>query len=180
MALVAIAAFFLVCAFGAWRLRRIRTRGLLGHPHRQLRLGAWRLLWPQWWEEPRPSGPGHWEAATHDHDGRVQILELRGPEAASAPESFLRAFLARRDVAPDAWMLETAAGEHGAMHLVEGRAHIHARERAYVWLARVPGAGGGPALAIFYRASVLYGFADGVWLHEVASRARAAAAPSQP
>ena len=171
-ALLVLAGLFLAGGYGAWQLRRLRRHGLDAAAPRPVAAGGWQLGWPTGWETPRADGRG-FVAATFDHDGRVELQPLFGPAAAAAPEPCLRAFLQQRQVQLDDWLLEDDAGAHGRFHSVEGRGRRD-QARGYFWLARVPGPQPDRALLLFYHASVLYGLADGFWLHQIAARARLA------
>ncbi len=165
IALAAFAAFFGFVALGAWRLWRIKRRGMAGHAHAVLELGDWFLPWPAWWPDPRPLGPGWW-AGPLDHDGRLEIHPLAGARAALQGRDFLEEVLRERGIRLDETLFEEVPGAYGEVVQVEGRADLPGGERAWIWMARVPG----PAhsgLFLAYRSSVLYGLADGFWLHEI-------------
>ena len=97
VALALLASFFGFLGLGAWKLWRIKQRGLLGHEHVVLELGDWFLVWPGWWPDPRATGPGWW-AGSLDHDGRLELIPLEGARAQMEPQAFLFQVLEERGV----------------------------------------------------------------------------------
>ncbi|KAA3610811.1 MAG: hypothetical protein DWQ01_07840 [Planctomycetota bacterium] len=175
VAAVVLGFIFLFLLRAALQLRRIKKLGLEGHPHRKIQIEAWHSIWPQDWPSPK-SMPADsqgekqgWLAGPLDHDGRLLFLPLEKPEEPT-PEAFLKSFLESRLLLLDEWDLEEMPGRHGTIAAVEGRAKVQVSERGYVWAAWIPGPQSNQGLMLLYRASVLFGLADGFWLHEVATR----------
>jgi len=158
-------------------LRRLRRRREAGWEALGVALGPWHLSWPAWWPPPGELAPGVWEAAPLDHDGRL-LLRLLPAGDPLAPEDTLRHAFAGLGAVPDAWEPEEFPGRHGTATAVESRA-TWSHERLWIWAARVPAPRDRPALLLLYRASVLYGMADGCWLQEVAATATLGDGPGE-